>query len=637
MVTTRKAKPAAKASVSAHPLFPAIVALWFAALLGIGTMVLPQTLFDKFGTATGMGSLGMSFRLGLGLAAGAVGAIAGVLLARKVAASQVQGRKPAAATRQPSLKPAARKPISALEELGSEGLDEPLHDDPLPPANEPFNGRRRALMVTDETGPSEYLAEVPLPGAPDTLDLIGADMLEGDDSLELGQFDRQEFAPQTAYSAEEEIPMAGSTPPFAPGPFDPPEAESAPAASLAPPPAPAMGVFRAPVDNAPFAAPASFTSVGQPSAPFAAPPFAAAPAQPAASPAPFAMPQSAPAGAPLFAMPQPVAEAAQPPIAAPATYFAPAADAVAPAPVPQAPAPAPAPIAAMPAPFAASTQPDLATLDMVALVERFTRSLSHARVDTAPVAAPAAAPKAAPAAAVIPPFAAQMANPFASAPALQEEPPAFVPQPAFAPPPSPPFAAFAQTETALPAALAPLHFEEHDDHEAADSGFDLPFMAPAAKPFSAPGPVAAPAPASFAPFAQPEPAATAMPSAPFSQVDEHDGEAEDDDSFGSLLAMKSGFGPGREFVRIEDEDEADADGDPAEVQPVVVFPGTAPHGRAAPAPDGPTRDPAAAAPFARPAFAAPAAAAQGAPVDRAATEAALRDALVRLQQMSGAA
>ena len=34
----------AKAPISTHPAFPAIVALWFAALLGLGSLVLPVAL-----------------------------------------------------------------------------------------------------------------------------------------------------------------------------------------------------------------------------------------------------------------------------------------------------------------------------------------------------------------------------------------------------------------------------------------------------------------------------------------------------------------------------------------------------------------------------------------------------------------
>jgi hypothetical protein len=189
--------------------------------------------------------------------------------------------------------------------------------------------------------------------------------------------------------------------------------------------------------------------------------------------------------------------------------------------------------------------------------------------------------------------------------------------------------------SSLPVALRPFGFDETDEaadegdpyDDASGHGFSLP-LGNVSKPFAAPD--ASPAAISAAPFSMPQP------------VDDAAAEAEDapvdDDHFGSLLAMKGNFAPGREFVRIE-EDEEPATG----IEPVVVFPGTAQPGRAAPAPDGPSREPATPAPFGRPPFAPPLAPTQAAghnpfqPADRQATETALRDALAKLQQMSGAA
>ena len=43
--------------LSLHPAFPAIVALWFAALLGLGSLVLPAVLLEKAVSASGLASL----------------------------------------------------------------------------------------------------------------------------------------------------------------------------------------------------------------------------------------------------------------------------------------------------------------------------------------------------------------------------------------------------------------------------------------------------------------------------------------------------------------------------------------------------------------------------------------------------
>ena len=42
----------AKPPISLHPAFPGIVALWFSALLGLGSLVLPPVLLEKILTGT---------------------------------------------------------------------------------------------------------------------------------------------------------------------------------------------------------------------------------------------------------------------------------------------------------------------------------------------------------------------------------------------------------------------------------------------------------------------------------------------------------------------------------------------------------------------------------------------------------
>jgi hypothetical protein len=85
----------AKAPISAHPAFPAIVALWFAALLGLGSLVLPVALIERLVTFTHISSivsaaqppLGFTARAAIALAASITGALVGLWLARKVAAA----------------------------------------------------------------------------------------------------------------------------------------------------------------------------------------------------------------------------------------------------------------------------------------------------------------------------------------------------------------------------------------------------------------------------------------------------------------------------------------------------------------------------------------------------------------------
>ena len=45
------------APIGAHPAFPGIVAVWFALLLGLGTLVLPAALIERLVLASGIVSL----------------------------------------------------------------------------------------------------------------------------------------------------------------------------------------------------------------------------------------------------------------------------------------------------------------------------------------------------------------------------------------------------------------------------------------------------------------------------------------------------------------------------------------------------------------------------------------------------
>jgi hypothetical protein len=154
-------RSAAKVPISAHPAFPAIVALWFAALLGLGSLVLPIALLEKGVTVSGLAALvpsaapplGFTARAGIALGGAIVGALAGLVLARKVARSQT----PESATRGVArVRDRECRPISAHDELGEEGLamSEPA----------PVRHKRRSLAMAEENRPSDYLQPVPVPG-----------------------------------------------------------------------------------------------------------------------------------------------------------------------------------------------------------------------------------------------------------------------------------------------------------------------------------------------------------------------------------------------------------------------------------------------------------------------------------------
>lgn len=147
------------APISSHPLFPAMVALWFAALLGIGSIILPASLFDALAGQSGLGEaipasgpLLANAKLAFTLVATVAGAALGLSLARRVAA----GQKAEPVRRREFVTPAQptpldrvtapRKPISVTDELL----------DTMEPEETENASRRRALAMAEPEGPSDW-------------------------------------------------------------------------------------------------------------------------------------------------------------------------------------------------------------------------------------------------------------------------------------------------------------------------------------------------------------------------------------------------------------------------------------------------------------------------------------------------
>ena len=625
------------APVSSHPAFPAIVGLWFAALFGIGMLVVPASLLEQVSVAIGLPAivesaappLGFTARAMLALGAACVGLAIGLWVSRKVAAAQAA---PSSRSRDLNLKQEdrhpdapAKRPISARRELGGEGLgrasdtvadpwkfdDEWADDDdyadsygydedeqdyeddsedgddrdddddgfaPNARVATPLPGRRRALAVTDDSGPSDFLPTVPLPGEADA----SSHPLVDDEPLELDVL--EEEADDAIVAADE----------------------------VAQPPVPEPGMDE--------------------------PPALEAPAEPAAH---------------VFATSMVQEDQMMEPR--------------------QTDAAATAPVGA------------LAELGTAELVERFARALKERRERTDPLAETAPA---APSATGIP----DGANPFADraaeldqfvgaeafAPAgvsaisaavpdaavssrdpgsVEAEPVAAAsgvaaqtsdPAPmvfrrsgqsdisASEPAPVPQMHAFDQPR-AVPSALQPVGFDDQDEDE--DDGLPLSLDLSAGRAFAGPtdGFSAQPAgeePSTPAAFAPPVP------------EEEESHEQGDEDAYSSLLSMKNKFA-GHQFARVEDEDAGHGHYAP---EPVVVFPGQ--EGRPAqdfsrpaePVDTSPAAIPQSydsradeTRPFDAPGDGAPARSAATPHANATETERALREALEKLQRMSGAA
>ncbi|MCT2557718.1 hypothetical protein N0B51_01855 [Tsuneonella sp. YG55] len=561
-MSERRKRTAASGSVSAHPAFPAIVALWFAALLGIGSLVLPVALLERISQATGLPAylalaqppLGVTARIAIALVAATAGFLAGLAIARRIAVAHrempVRGRVAAVSADPRASATTIKRPISAHEELGDSDLDA---GSPPSPAREGFAGRRRPLSVTDDSARSEFFDNAPLPGhdpdenaplhaphEPIAAELCGEETQASAEPLDLGEFDTSgEEEPASAWDLE-------------PGRESPVRFESAAFQSFG------TGALSAPPPTTPM--PEADLTAQEPT------------------------------------------EMTRHTVPGPADH--------------------------------AQTATATGEVAIVDLVGRFARALQRHREDAAAEAERAASgaamaesgdddaildltaalsPRQAPGADV----ATRDAVPAAmSADALAGNGPDNR----------------LEAAPAVPKALRPLYFDCDDwaDDEEDDDEVVLPdlslSLAQGERPFSRP---AAAAVADSAARAD----ATESSEA---DDDESAGEDASGRNYSSLLAMKSPFGIQREPVRVEDDEPTGDAGEEEEeaIEPIVVFPGQA-HRPAPPTATGPR-------PFDAPGVRAEAATrgpatapGRAAPTDE--TERALRDALEKLQRMSGTA
>jgi len=150
------ARNGARPSISLHPAFPAIVATWFAALLGAGSMVLPAALLERAVEATGIAALippaapplGFTARALIALAAAGAGALAGAAIARRVTRAH-GGGEPG----QADVASGARRPISVNEELGGDGF--------VNGCGSPVD-QHRAIAIAEDERSSDLLFMAPL-------------------------------------------------------------------------------------------------------------------------------------------------------------------------------------------------------------------------------------------------------------------------------------------------------------------------------------------------------------------------------------------------------------------------------------------------------------------------------------------
>lgn len=165
----KKAQP-----ISRHPLFPAIVALWFAALFGLGSLMVSPALIERIVSATGLAKvlpmaappLGATARILFALALTGLGGLVGLVAGRRVA--QTAEEAP------------ARMPFAGLEAsdtaLDADGEPEaaPVEDRASPAL--PRRRRALALPVEDAVLPEEPEIAAPEAEQPPILNLSELDL-----------------------------------------------------------------------------------------------------------------------------------------------------------------------------------------------------------------------------------------------------------------------------------------------------------------------------------------------------------------------------------------------------------------------------------------------------------------------------
>ncbi len=181
-MANQKRQPAKAQPISAHPLFPAVVALWFGALFGLGSLAVRPSLLENLVLQSHIDlilpaaapPLGITARILLALVMAALGALLGIWLSRRLIQPSIEiperkrGAKELAAqrlrvrARDAHPDAPARRPISAHEELGSESAV--ANEQIAPSGPGMLANRRRALtMIEDEPQfvPHDF---APLPG-----------------------------------------------------------------------------------------------------------------------------------------------------------------------------------------------------------------------------------------------------------------------------------------------------------------------------------------------------------------------------------------------------------------------------------------------------------------------------------------
>lgn len=183
--------------ITRHPLFPAIVALWFGALAGLGSVIVSSSTIEGIVLALGIDKvipmaappLGTTMRILLALGMTGAGAAVGGLIARRIA------------------RPAARVDGAAQDIGEAEATNEAAPVESAQPAR-----RRRALAIEPEAAPAVREA-APVPGDTDDARILNVADFDIDSFDEapaadapFRRFAEASAAPASAVDEDENLP-----------------------------------------------------------------------------------------------------------------------------------------------------------------------------------------------------------------------------------------------------------------------------------------------------------------------------------------------------------------------------------------------------------------------------------------------
>ncbi len=220
--------------ITSHQLFPAIIALWFGALFGLGSLAIRPGLIESLVISSHIDSiipatappLGLTARILLALTLAALGALLGAAIGRRIARPKVEVRQRRRGatpiddtvklrTRDAHPDAPARRPISAHDEIGEGSAAIAGPDNQYAIA-----GRRRSLAIAEDDDRAVFHDFAPLPGgSPQILEITEVAFEEADEPetpLDLGDFasdqpgesfaspvgERQIFQPNPVANAE---------------------------------------------------------------------------------------------------------------------------------------------------------------------------------------------------------------------------------------------------------------------------------------------------------------------------------------------------------------------------------------------------------------------------------------------------